>query len=322
MCDGDARPAILWHGAALLPWIPSPTVANDEAPETAWTVLAARAEAARAEAAKSRRAPASDEHPRTTSGAGGETSSKAPASRSTADPAVDAPAGPEVQPSEGAQARDAENMDGGVVGPESAMDFVEHVFDGVAWTVWALVLATPLAAALFDWHPQSTTAGILFLAAGAVTWAVIMLDMVTYRPPLFASCAGPAELFFVSLSRMHLTLEDRVESIAISRARTFRSAKFQAESLLQEANEFFLLAEIRGRLSRRILHRLAAIVGSLALMSYGLSLLSDNGLILPAAGTARPRTPRIYQRTSSCRLVHSTDTATYSSRMACSGTYS
>ena len=203
------------------------------------------------------------------------------------------------------------------------MDFVEHVFDGVAWTVWALVLATPLAAALFDWHPQSTTAGILFLAAGAVCWAVIMLDMVTYRPRLFASCAGPAHLFFVSLSRMHLTLEDRVESIAICRTRTFRSAKFQAESLLQEANEFFLLAEIRGRITRRILdqHRSDRRKPG----AHELWPLSTQRQRFDLAGgghSPSSRTPRIYQRTSSCRLVHSTDTATYSSRMACSGTYS
>lgn len=172
---------------------------------------------------------------------------------------------------------------------DRAMACVERVLGAGAWTVWAVVIAVPLADALSrGWLPQTVLVGALALGVGCTCWLLVMLDMATYRPRLFAVCSGPPEEFFGALGRLSPSLKDQVQTIVVSRPRTFKRAKEQEQSLLEEANTFLLLDGIRARITRRVLHRLAAIVGSLGVIGFGLSLVTKGGLVVTASGAADP----------------------------------
>lgn len=138
---------------------------------------------------------------------------------------------------------------------------------------------------------HSTLATILF-AISVVVLVLLLIDVGTYKPRLFAGCANEsAEQFFRELSLLSSDLVDQLETLSGAQITTWREHGKQVEDLLAESNDFLLLDQLRWRVTARMLVRLAALVGSLALAGYGLSGLLGKDLILApgyAAGLGFP----------------------------------
>jgi hypothetical protein len=166
---------------------------------------------------------------------------------------------------------------------ERAQVKVERFFRLMAWLAWLSVIGLVVFIGIFPGIKQlffeSRAAAIALALWSLFCLFTVMLDVATYQPRLFALCSGPPKTFFHSLSKLSTTLQMQLEQISSERPGTWRRAKELEQGLLAESSEFLVLGGVRTRVIFRVLHRLAAIVASLALLGYSLSAVTHGDLL-------------------------------------------
>lgn len=166
-----------------------------------------------------------------------------------------------------------------------AQTTVEKILTVFAWG--SLIAATLVAAvdAIFaDGDSKSviyggTAAGVCITALAAVFLAVIMFEIATYRPRIFAECLGPPADFFNSLAELSPELESQVEKITHEQPESWRRVKHLEQGLIAESIDFVTPDGIRAKVNLRVFHRLTGLLVSLALLGYGLSAATHGDLL-------------------------------------------
>jgi hypothetical protein len=170
---------------------------------------------------------------------------------------------------------------------ERAQVNVEIFFRVMAWLAWftviGLVVLTGVFPGIKQFFFESRAAAIVLDAWSLVCLFTVMLDVATYQPRLFALCSGPPMTFFHGLSKLSTTLKMQLEQISNESPKTWRRVKELEQGLLAESSEFLVLGGVRTRVIFRVLHRLAAIVASLALLGYSLSAVTHGELLATCA---------------------------------------
>jgi hypothetical protein len=163
---------------------------------------------------------------------------------------------------------------------QKAQAWVEGILWGVAWSAWIGVVCLAVAGGI--WGPFMLGHifwGTTTVAVGIALLFLVMIDLGSYRPRLFAQCLGPPKIFFHSLAKLSPEMEDQVCNIENDEPDSWRDVKDWEQILIAESTEFVLPDGIRTRIILRMLHRLAAIVASLALVGFGLSSATDGSLL-------------------------------------------
>lgn len=170
---------------------------------------------------------------------------------------------------------------------DPAKKIVEVALALAAWASWATVLGLGLADGISS-HGDTQSViygnqslGIVVLSVGSLFLVTVLTDIGSYKPRVFAQCAGPPEDFFTKLATLAPTLKNQVKAIEVPERKTdtWKAAKELEQGLLAECHQFLLLDDLRARITVRTLHRLAALIGSLALIGYGFSTIA-NGEVL------------------------------------------
>jgi hypothetical protein len=166
---------------------------------------------------------------------------------------------------------------------EKAQVRIERFFWGMSWLAWVSVIGLVLITGTFPetkrFFFEHRAAGIVLGAWSLTCLSMVMLDVATYQPRLFALCSGPPMKFFYGLSKLSTTLKMQLDQIATESPNSWRRAKELEQGLLAESSEFLVLGGVRTRVIFRVLHRLAGIVASLALLGYGLSAITHGDLL-------------------------------------------
>ncbi len=175
-------------------------------------------------------------------------------------------------------------------GDGHAEALLEQFYGWFAWSAWLFVILATVASErspdIRDYMFDNWFAGFAVIVVGLVLLLVIMLDVGTYEPRLFAICAVSPTMFFMKLSETSTTLRMQLRLIEREAPQTWRRTKQLEEGLLAESSEFLVYGGVRRRVFGRVLHRLGGIVASLALLGYGLSALSGGRLLAVCDGGA------------------------------------
>jgi len=161
----------------------------------------------------------------------------------------------------------------------------EPVMTWGAWGAWALVAGLAVADAIRSGEVHQSIIythdhfGWALLVIGFLLMAIIMIDLVSYRPRLLEQSSASAEGFFESIAELSPTLEEQVGAVGGAEPTSWQEVKKLEENLLSEANEFGVFDLMKMRVTLRVLQRIAALVASLALVGYGLSTITHGGLL-------------------------------------------
>lgn len=173
---------------------------------------------------------------------------------------------------------------------DCAQTTVEWIFLVFLWGVWIILAAFFFADIvrhrqasqdLFYGHIGGAIIALTVALAGLLC---VFVDLMTYRPRLFARCAGLPGEFFRELAQFSTSLNEEVGKIIAADAGTWSQVKELEQGLLHESHQFLLLDSLRFRITRRVLNRLINLVASLTLVGYSLSAIS-HGKLLVGAGT-------------------------------------
>jgi hypothetical protein len=165
---------------------------------------------------------------------------------------------------------------------------VEILFRAISYFVVLCVVGLFIADAVrHDEHRQFTSmifvhgtlAAVLF-GVGVTLLTLLLIDVATYKPRLFAGCAtASAEQFFTELSWLSDDLDEKLGTLKGASITTWQEHGEEVEGLLEVSNGFLLLDRLRRMITLRMLLRLTAIIGCLALIGYGLSGLLRHDVI-------------------------------------------
>lgn len=153
----------------------------------------------------------------------------------------------------------------------------EAILRGATWTAFGLFVALLIADGIRAGRkPQSFIFDRLWLSIVVLTIALVclvlvLIDLASYRPRLFAGCTKSVEAFFDDLAGFSQSLRKQLSAIAKAAPATWSEVKEFEEDLLAESHQFLLLDGIRFRITLHIVRRLFVLLASLALVGYGLS---------------------------------------------------
>jgi hypothetical protein len=176
---------------------------------------------------------------------------------------------------------------------EKAEAIVEKIFVIAAWAAWILVIVLIFADVFLHGANSKSAlsgdipAGSAVSLIGILLLVLIMFDLGSYRPRVFAECLGPPDVFFRSLAELSSELEDHVTRIANERPKSWRLVKELEQGLIVESRKFIFPDGIRTQVSRRVLQRLAGLVASLALLGYGLSAATHGDLLTTCSAASQ-----------------------------------
>jgi hypothetical protein len=160
-------------------------------------------------------------------------------------------------------------------GHQRAEVFMQKLFWIIAWVTLASLASLVTAAAITDsvgeFLFEHRLAAIALGLFGLACLALIMFDIAIYQPRVFALCSRSPTGFFRSIAQVSPTLEQHLKLIAEEKPTSWKRVKELENGLRAEAVDFLSLEGIRARLILRVLHRLAAVIASLALFGYGLA---------------------------------------------------
>lgn len=169
---------------------------------------------------------------------------------------------------------------------EHAMVIVEQTMTLACYTVLAASAALVIADVCNATSPHSVVAnealpGAFVLAAALTLTSLIMIDISSYKPRIFAACSGRPELFFHELARLSPTLRNQVEEVKGAKPHTWKQVKELAHLLLAESHQFLLVDKLRLQITLRLMTRLVSLLLSLALIGYGLEAVTHSPLLAP-----------------------------------------
>jgi len=169
---------------------------------------------------------------------------------------------------------------------------LEKILTGFAWAAWVVVVLVVAIDAIFAQGDSKSViyscavAGVGVTALAILLLGVILFEVATYRPRIFAECLGPPADFFWSLAELSPELESQVEKIAHERPRSWRRVKHLEQGLVAESIDFVTPDGIRAKVNLRVFHRLTGLLASLALLGYGLSAATHGDLLRSCASAA------------------------------------
>lgn len=176
---------------------------------------------------------------------------------------------------------------------EHAKILVERGFETAYVLSFVLTLAFAIADAAASAVPatvlsHNTIAGVAVFTVGLILVSLVMLDIVTYRPRIFAKCTGPAEEFFDDLAQLSPTLRDQVATVSGAKPRTWKQVKELEQGLLAESRQFLLIDRLRFRVTARMMVRLLSLIASLALVGYGLAAMTSVPVLAQLGAATEP----------------------------------
>jgi hypothetical protein len=165
----------------------------------------------------------------------------------------------------------------GSVALQRAKRIVEASLRGATWTAFLVFVSLLIADGIRGGdRPQSFIFNHLWLSIAVLAISLcclvlILIDLASYRPRLFAGCSKSVSAFFDDLARFSESLEKQIDAIASSMPTSWSEVRECEENLLAESHQFLLLDGIRFRVTLHVLSRLFVLLASLALVGYGLS---------------------------------------------------
>ena len=118
---------------------------------------------------------------------------------------------------------------------------------------------------------------VVVLTTAAVGLILLFVDILTYRPQLFALAAPGREphALFSELSKMSEELERIYQEVTDSKPATWHEVSRHETNLLREASHYYLLDRLRMLVTLAVVSRIVLIVLALALLAHGLDGVTD-----------------------------------------------
>lgn len=174
--------------------------------------------------------------------------------------------------------------------PSRTLTIREGLFSVALSVIWLLLLSILLLEAsgpgresvVFE---SSVASGALF-GIGLLAMALVLVDLASYKPRIFVLAErSPAELFD-ELAQYSGDFDPILRELADSPPERWDEVRGQQMSLMSAAHQFLRLDGLRARIALRVVNRLACLVGSLALVAYALSALSEGQVVARATASA------------------------------------
>ncbi|MDA0169577.1 ion channel [Solirubrobacter taibaiensis] len=158
-----------------------------------------------------------------------------------------------------------------------AKGVVETVFSFAAAITLVVAVAFVVADAAWASEPdrgiigQSPLGSWFALIVFAVLLAILIVELLTYRPRVYVSCSVTPSVFFTELAKLAPSLAESVERIRKSPSANLKDMKECEQDLVLECHGYLLLEALRIRILGGLAYRMLTIFAAVALVGYALS---------------------------------------------------
>lgn len=171
--------------------------------------------------------------------------------------------------------------------------WLEWFLRTVSFSAWGLVVVfSAIDAFRANTRPGQSVifhhvwVGWIVAVVGLVLLVLILVDLATYRPELFALSSSLSDDFFERLTPLRKELKGEVDKVRKAPTTDWAQARKAEEVLLLVAKELRLTDAMRRYITLRTIFRLGALVAALSLVAYGLTTATSGGLIFDTAQNA------------------------------------